>query len=143
MAFEYITFCNLLSAANNGFVLHATYAAVPTIVKYGNPVVDAVASIEQNILHSFNGTLSSYSKSVNTFYSSVHKSDTRINNCVYIPDVAKTLTYAAPAVTKTIYVHAATAIPKTVTYDSAAIYNHADPTVTKAVYVYESPIVHR
>lgn len=166
MAFKFVTFCALLAAANAGFVSPVTYAAAPTVVKYANPAVDAVASTQQNVVRSFEGTVSSYSKSVNTPYSSVHKSDTRINNNVYTPTVAKTVTYAAPAVTKTVvahaapvvtyaapavaktvvaptvYAHAAPAIAKTVSYASPAVYTHAAPAVTKTVYAHESPVVY-
>ncbi|XP_065361095.1 cuticle protein 76-like [Calliphora vicina] len=155
MAFKFITLCALLAAANAGYVSPVTYAAAP-VVKYVNPAVDAVASTQQNVVRSFGGTVSSYSKSVDTPYSSVRKTDTRINNNVYTPAVAKTVTYAAPSVTyaapavyshvaptvaKTVYSQAAPTVAKTVTY-AAPVYTHAAPAVTKTVYSHESPLVY-
>ncbi|XP_037814493.1 cuticle protein 76-like [Lucilia sericata] len=150
MAFKFITFCALLAAANAGYVSPVTYAATAPVVKYVNPAVDAVATTQQNVVRSFGGTVSSYSKSVDTPYSSVRKVDTRINNNVYTPAVAKTVTYAAPtvtyaapAVTKTIYAaHATPVVAKTVTYSAPTVYTHAAPAVTKTVYSHESPLVY-
>ncbi|XP_065361096.1 cuticle protein LPCP-23-like [Calliphora vicina] len=142
MAFKFVTFCALLAAANAGFVSPVTYAAAPE-VKYVNPAVDAVASTQQNVVRSFGGTVSSYSKSVDTPYSSVRKMDTRINNNVYTPAVAKTVTYAAPSVT-----YAAPAVTKTVvtptvySHVAPTVYTHAAPAVTKTVYSHESPLVY-
>ncbi|XP_023302845.2 cuticle protein-like [Lucilia cuprina] len=149
MAFKFITFCTLLAAANAGYVSPVTYAAAP-VVKYVNPAVDAVATTQQNVVRSFGGTVSSYSKSVDTPYSSVRKVDTRINNNVYTPAVAKTVTYAAPtvtyaspAVTKTVYAaHATPVVAKTVAYSAPTVYTHAAPAVTKTVYSHESPLVY-
>ncbi|KAI8121277.1 Cuticle protein LPCP-23, partial [Lucilia cuprina] len=138
MAFKFITFCALLAAANASYVTPVTYAAAP-VVKYVNPAVDAVATTQQNVVRSFGGTVSSYSKSVDTPYSNVRKVDTRINNNVYTPAVAKTVTYAAPtvtyaapAVTKTVYAaHATPVVAKTVAYSAPTVYTHAAPAVTK------------
>lgn len=140
MAFKFITFCALLAAANAGYVAPVTYAATP-VVKYVNPAVDAVASTQQNVVRSFGGTVSSYSKSVQTPYSSVTKHDTRISNNVYTPAVAKTVSYAAPTVTKTVS-YAAPAV----TYAAHApvvektLVSHAVPTVN--TYAAHSPVVY-
>ncbi|EDW17784.1 uncharacterized protein Dmoj_GI12454 [Drosophila mojavensis] len=57
----------------------------------------AVAHTQQNVVRSYDGTVSHYAKSVSTPYSQVHKQDTRISNNVYQPAIAKTISYAAPA----------------------------------------------
>lgn len=153
MAFKFLTFCALLAAASAGYVSPITYAASP-VVKYVNPAVDAVAATQHNVVRSFGGTVSSYSKSVQTPYSSVHKEDTRISNNVYTPAIAKTLTYAAPAVAKTVtyaapavhhpaitYAAPAPVYAKTLvsapvnTYDAHApvVYSHAAPVVKQAI----------
>lgn len=55
----------------------------------------AVAHTQQNVVRSYDGTVSHYAKSVATPYSQVHKLDTRISNNVYQPAIAKTISYAA------------------------------------------------
>ncbi|XP_064539888.1 pupal cuticle protein C1B [Drosophila montana] len=57
----------------------------------------AVAHTQQNVVRSYDGTVSHYAKSLATPYSQVHKQDTRISNNVYQPAIAKTISYAAPA----------------------------------------------
>ncbi|KAM7358988.1 uncharacterized protein ACRADG_003753 [Cochliomyia hominivorax] len=149
MAFKFIIFCAVLAVVNAGFISPVTYAAAPV-------VEDAVATTQQNVVRSFGGTISSYSKSVDTPYSSVRKADTRINNNVYTPAIAKTLTYATPAVTKTVvtptvYTHAVPSVAKTVTYAAPAVtktivtptvHTHAVPAVTKTVYAHDSPVIY-
>ncbi|XP_017474574.1 PREDICTED: larval/pupal cuticle protein H1C-like [Rhagoletis zephyria] len=152
MAFKFVVLSALLAVASAGVLQPVTYA------HYANPAVDAVASSHQNVVRTFDGTVSQYSKSIETPYSSVHKSDTRVSNNVYTPAVAKTVTYAAaPAVAKTVYAapaptayyahsapvaktvaYAAPAVAKTVSYaapaHTSALYTHATPIVSKAVY---------
>ncbi|XP_061393887.1 cuticle protein LPCP-23-like [Musca vetustissima] len=124
MAFKFVTFCTLLALANAGYA--------PLVTKVVNPSVDAVASTQENVVRSFAGTVSHHSKSVNTPYSSFNKVDTRINNNVYTPAVAKTVSYAAPAVTKTVYSH-----------EAPAVYAHSAPAaVTKTVYSHPAPAVY-
>ncbi|XP_073839878.1 uncharacterized protein [Musca autumnalis] len=131
MAFKFVALCTLLAVANAGYA--------PLVTKVVNPSADAVASTQENVVRSFAGTVSHYSKSVNTPYSSVNKMDTRINNNVYTPAVAKTLSYAAPAVTKTFYSHEA---PTVYAHAAPAVYAHAAPAVTKTVYSHPAPAVY-
>lgn len=109
MAFKYVlSFAALLAVANAGALL-----APVAVTKIVNPAVDAVATTHQNVVRSFAGTGSHHSKAVDTPYSSVRQSDTRINNKVYAPAIAKTVTtYAAPAVAPVL--HAAPLVSKTV-----------------------------
>lgn len=132
MAFKFVILSALLAVASAGYIAPTYYSAAPTVIaKVANPAVDAVASTHQNVVRSFDGTVSQYSKSIHTPYSSVHKSDTRINNNVYTPTVAKTVTYAAP--TAAVYTtHAAPAVTKTV-------YTHQQP---QTVYTHEQPQAH-
>ncbi|XP_022229549.2 larval/pupal cuticle protein H1C [Drosophila obscura] len=140
MAFRYlITLCALVAYAQAGLLAVA------------NPSVDAVASTQQNVVRSFAGTVSSYSKAVDTPYSSVRKSDTRIQNNVYTPALAKT-TYAAPLYTQATPVVAKTlvhapVVQKTVyaapapVYASAPVYAAHAPVVAKTVYSAPAPVV--
>ncbi|XP_036336856.1 calphotin-like [Rhagoletis pomonella] len=146
MAFKFVVLSALLAVASAGVLQPVTYA------HYANPAVDAVASSHQNVVRTFDGTVSQYSKSIETPYSSVHKSDTRVSNNVYTPAVAKTVTYAAPAVAKTVY---AAPAPTTVTYAAPApVYQHevpvaktvtyAAPAVAKSVaYAAPAPVYHQ
>ncbi|XP_039487172.1 larval/pupal cuticle protein H1C isoform X1 [Drosophila santomea] len=154
MAFQYlITLCALVAYANAGLL--ASHVAI------ANPSVDAVASTQQNVVRSFAGTLSSYSKAVDTPYSSVRKSDTRIQNNVYTPAVktttygaaplytqatpivAKTLVHApAPVVEKTVYAAApAPVLAKTVYSAPAPVYAAPAPVVAKTVYSAPAPVL--
>ncbi|XP_055840956.1 cuticle protein 76-like [Episyrphus balteatus] len=126
MAFKFVVLCALLSAANAGLAPVA-YSAPLAHYAVANPSLDAVGSTQHNVVRSYAGTVSQYSKAVDTPYSSVRKSDTRINNNVYTPTYAKALTYAAP---QAVYSHAA---PAAAVYSQhvapAAVYSHATPTV--------------
>ncbi|EDW73143.1 uncharacterized protein Dwil_GK16804 [Drosophila willistoni] len=145
MAFKYVllSLCALVAASNAGYL--AAPAAIPVVAKVAQPHFDAVGTTQQNVVRSFGGTVSTYSKNVVTPYSSVSKVDSRITNNVYTP---KTL-YSAPAVvTKSIYAAAAPApiVAKTV-YAAPApvvaktVYAAPAPVVTKAVYAAPAPIV--
>lgn len=58
----------------------------------------AVGTSQQSTIRSLGGTISSYSKAVDTPFSSVRKSDTRISNNYYTPALAtKTIAYQQPA----------------------------------------------
>lgn len=58
----------------------------------------AIGSSQQSTIRSHAGTISTYSKAVDTAFSSVRKADTRISNNVYTPALAtKTITYQQPA----------------------------------------------
>ncbi|KAH8302749.1 hypothetical protein KR044_010519 [Drosophila immigrans] len=86
----------------------------------------AVAHTQQNVVRSFDGTVSHYAKSLSTPYSQVHKQDTRISNNVYQPAIAKTVTYAAPAPVYTPH--------------QPALYTHAAPVAAAPVYQHQQPI---
>lgn len=126
MAFKFIVLSAILAVSSAGVLHHpVSYAHVV------NPAVDAVAATHQNVVRSFGGTVSHHSKNIETPYSSVHKSDTRISNNVYTPAVAKTVTYAAPA-SQTVYEH----------HEAApAVYEHDEPAPTAAVYTHAAPAV--
>ncbi|XP_062134589.1 cuticle protein 16.5 [Drosophila sulfurigaster albostrigata] len=130
MAFRYlISLCALVAYANAGLI--ASHVAV------ANPAVDAIASTQQNVVRSFAGTVSSYSKAVDTPYSSVRKSDTRIQNNVYQPAIAHAAplyTQATPIVEKTVYAAPAPVVAKTV-------YAAPAPVVAKTVYAAPAPVV--
>ncbi|XP_017100246.2 cuticle protein LPCP-23 [Drosophila bipectinata] len=107
----------------------------------------AVAHTQQNVVRSFDGTVSHYAKSVATPYSQVHKQDTRISNNVYQPTVAKTFSYApAPA---PVAVHAepsnlfTQATPVAPVYQQSAHYQAPDvyhqPAHVQAPAVYHHP----
>ncbi|KAH8302756.1 hypothetical protein KR044_010522, partial [Drosophila immigrans] len=140
MAFKYVllSLCALLSAANAGLLAPATYLqASPVVAKLAQPHYDAVGTTQQNVVRSFGGTVSTYSKNVVTPYSSVSKIDSRTTNNVYTP---KTV-YSAPAtvVTKSVY---AAAAPAPVAYAAPAVHYAAPaPVVAKTVYS-AAPAVH-
>lgn len=59
----------------------------------------AIGSSQQSTIRSLGGTISTYSKAVDTPYSSVRKADTRISNNIYTPALAtKTIAYQQPAI---------------------------------------------
>ncbi|XP_020798848.1 larval/pupal cuticle protein H1C isoform X2 [Drosophila serrata] len=140
MAFRYlIPLCALLACANAGLL--ASHVAI------ANPSVDAVASTQHDVVRSFAGTVSSYSKAVDTPYSSVRKSDTRIQNNVYTPAIAKT-TYAAPLYTqatpivaKTLVHAPAPVVEKAVYAAPAPVYAAHAPVVAKTVYSAPAPVL--
>ncbi|KAL7733189.1 hypothetical protein ACLKA6_004702 [Drosophila palustris] len=149
MAFKYVllSLCALLSAANAGILAPATYVASPVVHKLAQPHFDAVGTTQQNVVRSFGGTVSTYSKNVVTPYSSVSKVDSRTTNNVYTP---KTI-YSAPAtvVTKSVYAAAAPAVTyaapapvltKTVSYAAPAV-TYAAPAPVVAKTVYSSPVL--
>ncbi|XP_011180726.1 pupal cuticle protein C1B [Zeugodacus cucurbitae] len=145
MAYKFVVLSALLAVASAGVLQPVTYAHV------ANPAVDAVASSHQNVVRTFDGTVSQYSKTIQTPYSSSHKSDTRVSNNVYQPAVAKTV-YAAPApaavythsvpVAKTV-AYAAPAVAKTVTYAAPApVYHHEVPVAKTVTYAAPAPVYH-
>ncbi|KAH8395048.1 hypothetical protein KR215_006442 [Drosophila sulfurigaster] len=98
----------------------------------------AVAHTQQNVVRSFDGTVSHYAKSVATPYSQVHKQDTRISNNVYQPAIAKTVTYAAPA---QVYTPHQPAPAQVYTPHQPAVYTHSAPVAAAApVYQHQQPI---
>lgn len=59
----------------------------------------AIGSSHQSTIRSHGGTISTFSKAVDTAFSSVRKSDTRISNNVYTPALAtKTIAIQQPAI---------------------------------------------
>ncbi|CAH0552994.1 unnamed protein product [Brassicogethes aeneus] len=106
----------------------STYATAPVAIAHAAPVAfhaPAFGSSQQNVIRSFGGAqaISTYSKAVDTPFSSVRKYDTRITNdalsVAHAPLVSTyTATHAAPIDT----------------------YSHASPVVAKAALAY-SPAV--
>nr|CAI5841235.1 unnamed protein product [Callosobruchus analis] len=105
MAFKFVILLATLAYANAGFV----YSSAPTAYSVATP--GALTSQSSNIYRSFGnlGQISTYSKTVDTPYSSVSKSDVRVSNpglrfatpalaAYAAPAVAAHTTYAAPAV---------------------------------------------
>ncbi|SPP77194.1 cuticle protein 76 [Drosophila guanche] len=136
MAFKYVllSFCALLGASSAGFVAPATtYAAVPVVTKLAQPHFDAVGTTQQNVVRSFGGTVSTYSKNVVTPYSSVTKSDSRTTNNVYTP---KTLYSAAPVITKSVYA----AAPAPAPVYAKTVYSAPAPVLAKTVYSAPAPV---
>lgn len=59
----------------------------------------AIGSTQQSTIRSLGGTVSTYSKAVDTAFSSVRKADTRISNNVFTPAIAtKTIAIQQPAI---------------------------------------------
>ncbi|KAH8293579.1 hypothetical protein KR054_001700 [Drosophila jambulina] len=156
MAFKYVllSLCALVSFANAGYLAPAaTYsAAIPVVAKVAQPHFDAVGTTQQNVVRSFGGTVSTYSKNVVTPYSSVSKVDSRITNNVYTPKtvysapapvITKSFYAAAPApvVAKTVYAAPAPVVAKTVYSAPAPVYAAPAPVLAKTVYSAPAPVV--
>ncbi|XP_017027238.1 cuticle protein 76 [Drosophila kikkawai] len=156
MAFKYVllSLCALVSLASAGFLAPAaTYsAAIPVVAKVAQPHFDAVGTTQQNVVRSFGGTVSTYSKNVVTPYSSVSKVDSRITNNVYTPKtvysapapvITKSFYAAAPApvVAKTVYAAPAPVVAKTVYSAPAPVYAAPAPVLAKTVYSAPAPVV--
>ncbi|XP_055913484.1 larval/pupal cuticle protein H1C-like [Eupeodes corollae] len=146
MAFKFVILCTVLAVASAGYSPVVYSAPVPHYA-VANPSQDAVGSTQHNVVRSYAGTVSQYSKAVDTPYSSVRKSDTRINNNVYTPTYAKTLAYAAPAqvvkyaAPQAVYAHQAA--PQAVYAHQAApqaVYAHQSAPAT--VYTHSAPAVY-
>lgn len=162
MAFKLVCICMLAVAtiANAG-VLHDTVHVAQTYAAPFTYSDTAVGTTQENVVRSFDGTVSHYSKSVDTPYSSVRKTDTRVNNKVYSP-VVKTIAtpvayHAAPvayqaapvvkAVAPVAY-HAVKAVAPVayhtapVAYQAAPVAYHTSPvvkTVAHAPITYTAP----
>ncbi|XP_065082019.1 larval/pupal cuticle protein H1C [Ochlerotatus camptorhynchus] len=165
MAFKFVVFVASLAVASAGYLeapvsyaapvaahyspassvsysslSHATplaYAApVAKTVAYSSP---AVGATHESTIRSHDGTISHHSKAVDTAFSSVRKSDTRITN--EAPKLAYTA-YAAPAV-HTTYAHAApVAVAKQISYAAPAVhttYAHAAPAYQ--TYAHAAPAI--
>lgn len=84
MAFKIVCVLALIAIANAGVLLDTVQIAQ----NYAAPFTysdTAVGSTQEKVVRSFDGTVSHYSKSVDTPFSSVRKTDTRVNNKVYTP----------------------------------------------------------
>ncbi|CAD7088285.1 unnamed protein product [Hermetia illucens] len=108
------------------------YAApIAKAVSYGPAAVavsaPAVGATQESVYRSLGGTVSQYSKAVDTAFSSVRKYDTRINNNVFAPAIAKTVAYAAPA--PALVAHAA---PAVVAHAAPAVVAHSAPAIVSA-----------
>ncbi|KAL0269242.1 UNVERIFIED_CONTAM: hypothetical protein PYX00_007046 [Menopon gallinae] len=120
MAFKFVILSALLAVANAGYLgapAALGYAAAPAHVSYAAPAVyahgpvasTAVGSQTQSVSRSHDGNhvVSTYTKAVDTAFSSVRKFDTRVSNdaVAYAPAVAHVAApavaaYAAPAYAK-------------------------------------------
>lgn len=77
-------------------VSHVSYAS--PVVSYGAPAAPAITSQHSNILRSFGnlGQVSTYSKTIDTPFSSVSKADVRVSNPGFRYAAPIAHTYAAP-----------------------------------------------
>ncbi|XP_065332571.1 cuticle protein 76-like [Cloeon dipterum] len=119
MAFKFVVFAACVAAANAGLAPLSYAAPAYTASAYASPLAvgaPAISSVSQNTLRSFGnvGQVSTYSKSLDTPYSSVRKSDIRVTN-----DARTYATYAAPAYTS---------------YAAPAYTSYAAPAVAHATY---------
>uniref|UniRef100_R4FM05 Putative cuticular protein n=1 Tax=Rhodnius prolixus TaxID=13249 RepID=R4FM05_RHOPR len=141
--YKFVVFAAVLAYANAGGLLGVpavatTYAAAP--VAYGHAVPAAVTSQSSNVYRSFGnlGQVSTYSKTVDTPFSSVRKSDVRVSNPGLATVAHAPVAYAAPAYAS--YAHAA---PAYASYAHAApayaSYAHAAPAY--ASYAHAAPVV--
>lgn len=73
---------------------YATPSAYTQLSYNANPAYNSYGSSSQNVIRSYDGTISQYSKAVDSPFSSVRKYDTRITNNQYTPQLVQ---YAAPA----------------------------------------------
>ncbi|KAL5281650.1 hypothetical protein ACFFRR_005166 [Megaselia abdita] len=75
-------------------------AALADVITYEAPPLSyahsSVGTTQHNVVRSFDGTVSQYSKAVDTPFSSVRKVDTRINNNVYSP--TGSIAYSSPLI---------------------------------------------
>ncbi|KAK9509383.1 hypothetical protein O3M35_006714 [Rhynocoris fuscipes] len=104
--YKFIVIATILAYANAGLIgapaVATTYAAAPALA-YGHAaaVPAAVTSQSSNILRSYGnlGQVSTYSKTIDTPYSSVRKSDVRVSNpgLATVAHAAAPVAYAAPA----------------------------------------------
>ena len=115
---QLIVLCALLAGANAGIIgaPAVSYAAAPAVTYAAAPIAvhaPAIGASHQSTLRSLDGNsaVSTYSKAVDSAFSSVRKYDTRISNdavalahatyatpAIAAPAFAAHATYAAPAV---------------------------------------------
>lgn len=139
MAFKLVCICMFAVVAFvNAGVIHdpvhiaQTYAAPFT---YSDT---AVGTTHENVVRSYDGTVSHYSKSVDTPFSSVRKTDTRVNNKVYSP-VVKTISTPVAYHSAPVAYHTAPVV-KTV----APVAYHTAPVVktVSPVAYHAAPVAH-
>lgn len=130
--FQLVVLSCLLAVANAGVVPSAYgYAAAPAVAYAHAPLAStAVGSQSQSVYRSPDGNhaVSTYSKAVDTAFSSVRKYDTRVSNdaIAYAPAVAHApLAYAAPAVAHAPVAYAAPAYARAPVAYAAPAYAHA------------------
>ncbi|CAH1400665.1 unnamed protein product [Nezara viridula] len=163
--YKFLILAAAVACANAGYLgapLATTYAA-PAYAAYGHAAVApaAITSQSSNILRSYGnlGQVSTYSKTIDTPYSSVTKSDVRVSNpgvrtlapAAYAPayaaapvaayHAAPVATYAAaPAYAARAYAAPALAAPAVAAHGLLGVAYSAAPAVAHVSY--DSPIVH-
>lgn len=157
MAFKFVVLCATLAIANAGLLgapaAVATYSSAPAVSSVyssiGAPSIlshaqlpvgissPAIGHSQQSTIRTLGGTISQYSKAVDTAHSSVRKIDTRIsNNGLAITPIAHQ-TLIAPAVAPLAYAaplaRTVVAAPLTRTVVAAPAIAHAGIIATPAV----------
>ncbi|XP_047003343.1 cuticle protein 67-like [Schistocerca americana] len=109
VALKIFAFAAVLAVASAGYLSAPAVSYAAPAVAYAAPAVAyaapaavapaAITSQSSNILRSFGnlGQVSTYTKTVDTPYSSVTKSDVRVSNDAIAHVAAPALAYAAPA----------------------------------------------
>ncbi|XP_049776337.1 cuticle protein 67-like [Schistocerca cancellata] len=134
MAFKLAVFAAVLAVARAGYLgaPAVAYGAAPAYASYGAHAVApaAITSQHSNILRSYGnlGQVSTYSKTIDTPYSSVSKSDVRVSNDA-LAHVAAPVAYAAHAAPVAYAAHAA---PVAYATHAAPVAYAARPAVVKA-----------
>ncbi|KAL9703360.1 hypothetical protein quinque_006878 [Culex quinquefasciatus] len=165
MAFKFVVFLASLAVASAGYLQEAplsystlshaaplaynsyahaaplaynSYAhAVPvTYAAHASYATPAIGATHESTFRGHDATVSHHSKAVDTAFSSVRKSDTRITN--EAPKLAYT-SYAAPALTT--YAHAAPALSYTRSYPTALSYPRSYAAPALATYAHAAPVV--
>ncbi|XP_062558138.1 cuticle protein LPCP-23-like [Armigeres subalbatus] len=163
MAFKFVVFLASLAVASAGYLespalsyaapVAAHYSPAASVsysslshatpLAYASPVAKTVAysspalgATHESTIRGHDATISHQSKAIDTAFSSVRKSDTRITN--EAPKLAYA-SYAAPAVAT--YAQAPIAVAKQVSYAAPAIqtYAHAAPAIQ--TYAHAAPVV--
>ncbi|RZF47439.1 hypothetical protein LSTR_LSTR007366 [Laodelphax striatellus] len=136
MACKYIVFTTLLAFANAGFPVAPAYPgyAAPAYAAPAYAAPAAVTSQSSNILRSYGnlGQVSTHTKTIDTPYSSVSKSDVRVSNPGYA-------TYAAAPAYHAPAAYAAPAYAAPVAY-KAPVAAYAAPAYAAPV-AYKAPVV--
>lgn len=97
--FQFIVLLSVVMYASAGDLApvaysYATPSAYTQLSYNANPAYNSYGSSSQNVIRSYDGTISQFSKAVDSPFSSVRKYDTRITNNQYTPQLVQ---YAAPA----------------------------------------------